>query len=58
MKRHLEAWDYFPRTYAEVYKAVQKEWDKLKFPNWNLLINSMVECVKECREQKGMQTQW
>jgi transposase len=58
MKQRIKARAHFPGTYAEMCKAVQEEWDRLKPSDWNPLIDSMVERVKECEKRKGMQTRW
>ena len=58
MKQRIKARPHFRGTYSAMCKAVQEEWDRLKPSDWNALIDSMSERLKECRERHGMQTKW
>lgn len=58
MKQRIKARDTFHNTVEKMRKAVQEEWDRLEPTDWNGLIDSMPDRIRQVNERKGMQTQY
>jgi transposase len=58
MKSRIKARTRFPATIAEMKEAVQVEWDRLEPDDWNGLIESMPNRIRQCIERRGMQTEY
>lgn len=58
MKQRIKARDIFPDIVEKMQEAIQEEWDRLKPEDWNGLIDSMPDRIRQAKERKGMQTQY
>ncbi|KAG0644457.1 hypothetical protein HOY80DRAFT_878501, partial [Tuber brumale] len=56
LKQRIKVRDHFPGTHAEMCQAVRQEWDRLEPSEWNGLIDSMSDRLKECCDHNGLQT--
>lgn len=58
LKQRIKRRDTFPSTRDAMVAAVQEEWDKLQPSDFNKYIDEMPERIAQCKQRKGMQTQY